>query len=79
MYIWVYIPNDEADLVRNDGEFLYVLQPYGCSDCDGPVIATDDVDVALSYRTNRLSHAHGITGVQTFKPDGGILKQHDDC
>ena len=34
---------DEADLVKTDGEFLYVLQPYGCSDCDGPVIATNDV------------------------------------
>ena len=33
---------DEADLVKNDGEFLYILQPYGgCDFCDD-VIAIDD-------------------------------------
>ena len=40
---------DEADLVKNDGEFLYVLQPYGgCSNCVGPVIEIDDVVGDLS-------------------------------
>ena len=35
---------DEADLVKNDGEFLYVLQPFGgCSNCVDTATETDDV------------------------------------
>ncbi|ASJ75245.1 hypothetical protein [Granulosicoccus antarcticus] len=38
----------------------------------------DDADDALDYLAQKLSHTHGIPGLQIRAPGGGVLQQDDD-
>lgn len=60
---------DEADLVKNDGEFLYVLQPYSdyCDFCDLPVVDTDIEDVEFTEQAEDTSVSTSEPG---FNPSG---------
>ena len=74
---------DEADLVKNDGEFLYVLQPYGCTDCDGPLIVVDDVvgDPSVDSSEPAFEESSGqqatlrILALQPEVPDTSVLAE----
>jgi len=60
---------DEADLVKNDGEFLYVLQPYSdyCDFCDLPVV---DTDIEVVEFTEQAEDTSVSTSEPGFNPSG---------
>lgn len=69
---------DEADLIKNDGDFLYVLQPYyggygGCPECDGPVSSDSPVDT--SEPMPEQGPLLRILNLQPEVPDAEVLAE----
>ena len=76
---------DEADLVKNDGEFLYVLQPsYGnCDVCDLPVLEIEEglVDApaessdSILIQPAQQQSILRILNLQTDVPDSEVVAE----